>query len=81
MAWIRTIPPAEAQGALAREYDAGMARAGKVYQILQVQSLAAPTLAASMQLYLAAMRGRSELSRLEREMLAVVVSRLNDCFY
>jgi alkylhydroperoxidase family enzyme len=34
-----------------------------------------------MQLYLQLMYGDSELSRREREMVATVVSRANDCHY
>ncbi len=34
-----------------------------------------------MQLYTATMHAPSGLSRAEREMLATVVSRANDCFY
>jgi hypothetical protein len=34
-----------------------------------------------MRLYLAAVRERSGLTRFEREMLALVVSRVNECFY
>jgi alkylhydroperoxidase family enzyme len=44
-------------------------------------SLNPETLRASMELYRAVMFGRSELSRAERELLAVVVSRANDCHY
>ncbi|UCE02669.1 MAG: carboxymuconolactone decarboxylase family protein [Candidatus Latescibacterota bacterium] len=81
MAWIRTIPPDQAQGKLAAEYRRGVARAGKVYQILQIQSLAPEALSASMRLYVATVRGRSTLQRSERELLALVVSRANECFY
>lgn len=81
MAWIRTIPPDQATGRLAAEYRRGIERAGRVYQILQIQSLAPATLAASMRLYVATVRGKSGLLRAERELLALVVSRANECFY
>ena len=81
MAWIKTIAPGDAKGPLKTEYDAAVGRAGRVYQILQVQSLDPPTLHASLALYLASMHGPSGLPRAEREMLATVVSRANDCFY
>ncbi len=81
MAWIKTIPPEEATGELKAEYDKAVRRAGKVFNILMVQSLNAPTLRASMELYLATMYGPSGLSRAEREMLATVVSWANRCFY
>lgn len=81
MAWIRTIPPREATGRLAREYERGVRRAGKVYQILQIQSLRPAMLVASMRLYVEIAHGSSALTRYEREMLALVVSRVNECFY
>lgn len=81
MAWIKMIEPTEATGELAKEYDAALKRAGKVFNILKVQSLSPATLRASMDLYLATMYGSSGLSRAEREMLATVVSWANHCFY
>jgi alkylhydroperoxidase family enzyme len=81
MAWINTIEPEEATGELKSEYDQGVRRAGKVFSILQVQSLNPPVLHLSMQMYLATMYGPSGLSRAEREMLAIVVSWANHCFY
>ena len=81
MAWIKTVPPEDADGVLKQEYDAAVARAGKVFQILKVQSLNPRTLHQSMALYAAAMHGPSGLTRAERELLATVVSRINDCFY
>lgn len=81
MAWIKMIEPEEATGPLKEEYARAVARAGKVFNILKVQSLNPQTLGASMQLYLSAMHGLSGLSRAERELLGVVVSRANQCFY
>ena len=81
MAWIKTIAPDQAEGSLKTEYDSAIRRAGKVFNILQIQSLNPGVLHASMQLYQAAMHAPSELSRAEREMLATVVSQVNDCFY
>ena len=76
---LRLIEEGEATGALKAEYDAAIARAGKDFNIVKAMSLNAETLRASMELYRAVMFGRSELSRAERELLAVVVSRANDC--
>ncbi|MDX2041974.1 MAG: carboxymuconolactone decarboxylase family protein [Acidobacteriota bacterium] len=81
MAHIQIIEPENATGALKPEYDAALKRAGKVFNILKVQSLNPTTLRASMQLYKATMHAASDLSRAERELLATVVSRANDCFY
>ncbi|HZT68680.1 MAG TPA: carboxymuconolactone decarboxylase family protein [Terriglobia bacterium] len=81
MAWIKTVEPEEATGILKKEYARAVKRAGKVFNILKVQSLNPKTLHASMELYLATMHAPSGLSRAERELLAVVVSWANNCFY
>lgn len=81
MAWIKMIEPEEATGELEAEYEKGVRRAGRVFNILKVQSLNPHSLRASMELYLATMHGPSGLSRAEREMLATVVSWANHCFY
>jgi uncharacterized peroxidase-related enzyme len=81
MSWIKTVQPDDAKGELKIEYDQAIKRAGKVFNILKVQSLNPESLRASMQLYLATMYGPSGLSRAEREMLATVVSWANQCFY
>ncbi len=81
MAWIKTIPPEEATGQLKELYDAAIRRAGRVFNIVRVQSLNPHVLKASTELYKAIMFGPSSLSRAQREMIAVVVSKTNDCFY
>jgi len=82
MAWIRTVPPEAAQGLLARIYAAAVKRAGKVFNILRVQSLRPRVLQASTQLYAEVMlSAESALSRAQREMLATVVSAVNGCHY
>jgi uncharacterized peroxidase-related enzyme len=81
MAWIKVVEPPEATGELKQEYDAATERAGKVFNILKVQSLNPAALQASMQMYRTTMFGPSGLSRAEREMLATVVSWANHCFY
>ena len=81
MVWIKVIEPEEATGELKSEYDKAIQRAGKVFNILKVQSLNPRTLSASMEMYLAAMYGDSGLARVDREMLATVVSWANHCFY
>jgi uncharacterized peroxidase-related enzyme len=78
---LRLIDEAEASGLLAEEYDAAVARAGKVFNIVKAMSLRPPVLRSSMRLYREIMFGESALSRQERELLATVVSRANDCFY
>ena len=81
MAYIDTIAPEDATGSLKRHYEAALKRAGRVYNVVRVQSLNPAVMDASLKLYSTTMLGRSSLSRAEREMIAVVVSRANDCFY
>ena len=81
MAWIKMIEAGNAAGDLKAEYDRAIGRAGKIFNILLVQSLNPKTLHASMGLYLATMHTPSGLSRAERELLATVVSSVNRCFY
>ena len=78
---LRLIEVGEATGELKREYDAAIARAGKVFNIVKAMCLRPGVLGRSIDLYKAIMFGPSELSRAERELLAVVVSRANDCHY
>ncbi len=81
MAWIETISDAEADGPLRKLFEAAVARAGRVFNIVRVMSLDPPTLKASMGFYQAVMFGQSPLSRAQRELLATVVSRVNECHY
>jgi alkylhydroperoxidase family enzyme len=81
MPFLRLIGDEEAVGPLRREYDAAIERAGKVFNIVRAMSLRPGVLTRSMDLYRAIMFGPSELSRVERELLAVAVSRANDCHY
>jgi alkylhydroperoxidase family enzyme len=81
VAHLRLIEVDEATGELRLEYDAAIGRAGKVFNIVKAMSLNPAVLSASMGLYRAVMFGPSELSRADRELLAVVVSNANDCHY
>ena len=81
MAHVRLIEVDEATGLLKEEYEAAVGRAGKVFNIVKAMSLRPGVLKRSMGLYREVMFGPSGLSRQERELLAVVVSRQNDCHY
>ncbi len=80
MAWIRMIQEQEAQGKLKQIYDR-LTDSWGVVNILKVQSLNPTALVAHYELYKPLMRGRSGLSRVQREMIAVVVSAANHCHY
>ncbi len=81
MAWIKIIDEHEAAGLLSQIYETARKRAGQVFNILKVQSTNAPVLQSSMGLYISIMHGQSPLTRAQREMLAVVVSKENTCGY
>ena len=81
VAYLRLIDEPDATGELREEYDAAVARAGKVFNIVKAMSLRPGVLRESMALYREIMFGPSELSRAERELLAVVVSSENACHY
>ncbi|MCH7613822.1 MAG: carboxymuconolactone decarboxylase family protein [Candidatus Marinimicrobia bacterium] len=81
MAYIDTIHPEDADGILKKEYDKGIKRSGKVFNILKVMSKSPAALREAMRMYLTIMYGKSDLSRAQREMLATVVSQINQCHY
>ena len=82
MPWIRTVEPGAATGLLKAIYDAAVARAGKVYNVIRIQSLRPKALNASTRLYLELMHSaEGHLDRIRRELIAVVVSRANGCHY
>lgn len=81
MAWIKTIDETEADGALKQIYDEQCREAGAVANILKIHSLAPELLSAHLTIYHAAMHAPGELSRAQREMIAVAVSAANGCHY
>ena len=82
IAWIEVIPEDRADGLLSELYDEHRApQTGAVDNILKIHSLHPETLRDHAQLYTTLMFGKSGLSRPEREMIGVVVSVANRCFY
>ncbi|HEV2458414.1 MAG TPA: carboxymuconolactone decarboxylase family protein [Ktedonobacterales bacterium] len=81
MPYIRTMPYDESDRILRAEYDAAIKRAGKIFNVVGIQSLHPRVLRASIALYTALMMGPGALPRWHRELLAVVVSRTNGCHY
>ncbi|MCH7992421.1 MAG: hypothetical protein IIC35_08390 [Gemmatimonadetes bacterium] len=81
MPYIDQISVARATGFLRKQLDEALERAGRVWHIVHVMSQNPRTMDASMKFYGALMFGTSPLSRWQREMLAVVTSKANDCFY
>ncbi|MDP6339310.1 MAG: hypothetical protein QF842_03160 [Candidatus Marinimicrobia bacterium] len=81
MAYIDLIDETDASGVVKHEYEKGIKRSGRVYNILKVMSRSPAALRDAMRMYLTIMFGPSDLSRAQREMLATVVSRGNHCYY
>jgi uncharacterized peroxidase-related enzyme len=81
MSYIREIDPADASGVLRAAYDALERSRGKIANILKVHSLRPSALQAHLALYMDVMFASGALSRRQRELLAVVVSRENACEY
>ena len=82
MAWIETIREDEWAGELADLYDRVADKAaGRVDNIMQIHSLNPAAMAAHDILYRSAMAGTATLRKVERELIAMTVSMLNDCHY
>ena len=81
MPFIKTIEIEEAQGLLKKEYEAAERRAGKVFNVVRIQSPRPKVLRQSTALYRSIMFAESALSRPERELVATVVSAINQCHY
>jgi alkylhydroperoxidase family enzyme len=81
MPWVREIPPEDATGLLREQYDAAMERAGRVWHIVRIMSLNPEAMRDSMGMYLTILKGDSPLTRIQREMLATVVSAELECHY
>ena len=81
-AWIETVPEKEASGELERAYRRSAdAATGNVDHIMKIHSLNPTSLVDHLHLYKTLMFGESPLSRVQREMIGVVVSAINCCDY
>ena len=78
---IEVIGLNQAQGELLEIYTDLLAKRGKLANVHQIQSLNPATIRSHMQLYMDIMFTSSPLKRATRELLAVVVSRTNNCNY
>jgi len=82
MAWIETIREDEWDGELAELSPAVVDQThGRVDNIMQIHSLNPAALAAHNGLYRSAMAGTASLRKVERELIALVVSGTNECHY
>lgn len=81
MSNIRVIQPNEASGRLKEIYEELIQKRGQLAEVHKIQSLRPESIVKHIDLYLEIMFSKSELSRAEREMMAVVVSSCNKCNY
>ncbi len=81
MAFIDIVQEADAEGELAALYRRYGNPDGTVDNVLKVHSLNPASLDAHCALYVQSMHKPSPVSRAEREMVGVTVSRLNGCAY
>lgn len=81
MPYIEQITLDNAKGLVKNELEKAIKRAGRVWNIVQIMSQNGRVMKESMEMYGATMFAESPLSRQQREMLAVVVSKMNHCFY
>ena len=82
MAWIETVPENEWEDELAELYPlVADTTHDRVDNIMQIHSLNPRALAAHDALYRSAMRGTPTLRKVERELIAYVVSQANECHY
>lgn len=75
------IQPWEATGRLKDIYDQLEEQRGQIAEVHKIQSLRPESIVKHMELYMEIMFSKSELSRAQREMIAVVVSVTNNCSY
>ncbi len=81
MPFIEVIQPEDAVGELKEIYDSLINSRGKLAEVHKIQSLNPQTIVKHMDLYMSIMFGKSPLKRVQREMIAVVVSKANECEY
>jgi uncharacterized peroxidase-related enzyme len=81
MAWIKMISEEKAHGFLGTLYKKYGSPFEGVDNILKIHSLNPDSLRHHYDLYKHLMQGPSGLSRMQREMIAVVVSKVNECHY
>ena len=81
MAYIDVIGYDSAEGELKEIYEDLIQSRGKLADVHMIQSLNPKSIVNHMDLYMTIMFGKSPLKRVQREMIAVVVSKNNDCDY
>jgi alkylhydroperoxidase family enzyme len=81
MPWIRTVRAEEATGALKELFETFKIEHGRMFTPYEVMTSNGPGLAAVHALNQVLRFGPSDLTRVQREMIAAYVSALNDCTF
>jgi len=81
VSYIKVINDNEAEGELSEVYSQISSSRGKLSNIMKIHSLMPDTMIKHLELYLSIMFSKTNLTREEKEILAVVVSKVNNCDY
>lgn len=81
MAWIEVVDVDKATGKLKEIYNDITKRRGKLSNIMKAHSLRPDAMEKHLDLYISIMFGSSNLTREDRELIAVVGSSANHCEY
>ena len=81
VAWIRTVAETEASGYVKNIYEGFKKQRGWIPNILKSTTIRSDLTRGWITFFTTLMYGPSGLKRAQREMLAVVVSVVNHCYY
>ncbi len=81
MPWIKTVPAEEAEGDLKDVFDKHKITAGRMFTPYEPLTLNGPALKLLAEFQTAVRFGQSDLTRVQRELIAAHVSALNDCTF
>ena len=81
VAYIPYIEECDASAELRELYARYRSPGGQVDNVLRIHSHNPASMEKHFELYATLMRGESDLSKIQREMIAIVVSAINECHY
>ena len=81
MTWVKPVEEHEAERRLKELYEWIKGSKGRLGNLYTVRGLFPETVRPQFELYGALMLGRGGINRVEREMIALVVSSVNHCHY